>query len=516
MRLVTPLTILLGFPVPGAAFAGTFDEAYTAGAALGTIEALRDVADESCATVEVMALQRGFADLTPAAQARAQALLGAAAWADGGEGAVPRGNVDCALELASVVESEHFTVEWGPLVNLPEGTAEFMLGALEEIRLKFLDGGYDEPAGNPSQKVPFYFGNSGGNSPSIGFDGGYTTMCAGGEHAYVVMSDIRTDEGSVELATHELFHAVQMGGPAPNPVDGWYWEASATWAEDFVQPDWNTHAWVLSAFTGGVELPLADESVFLHRYGLFLYVAFLAEHAPGGLDLVRHVWTTDSRGGLADRLEEYWLSIDDRTDFAEQFGHFTAKTAVMDYEDHSVYVSDSVPPREVLSPPHTLSDVTGTGLYGSHYYQVDASGAAGTKLRVIFQGHDDRQWIVGTARSPDGRTAVSTQMYLDRSGGETLDLLDIGTTYEDTWIIVTRIGDEPSSYDLQLEFLDQTEAPGSDLLPDDESGGSRTVTGTACGGVHPFAWPLASLADGEPAWLALLLLPFVCRRRTAP
>jgi hypothetical protein len=130
------------------------------------------------------------------------------------------------MQLASVVESEHFTVEWGPLVNLPEGTAEFMLGALEEVRLKFLDGGYDEPAGNPSQKVPFYFGNSGGSSPAIGFDGGYTTMCAGGEHAYVVMSDIRTDEGSVELATHELFHAVQMGGPASNPVDGWYWEAS--------------------------------------------------------------------------------------------------------------------------------------------------------------------------------------------------------------------------------------------------------------------------------------------------
>jgi len=519
MRSRVPIAVFVAsWGAVASTSASTFDDGIRAAAAVDTIEALHDVVGPSCATADLLTAQTGWDALPPAVQVRAEAVL-PGAFAAGG--AAPRGNVACDLELANVVESEHFSVQWGPAVNMSQSVAQYLLDALEVVRGRFLDGGYPEPAGNPDVRVPFYFGNSGGGSPSIGFDGGYTTMCSGGEHAYVVMSTMRDDAGSVELATHELFHAVQMGGPASGPVDGWYWEASATWSEDFSEPNWNTYAWVLSAFTTAVDLPLADESSFLHRYGLFIFVSFLAEHAPGELDLARHVWTSESRGGLADRLEEYWESIDERTDFPEQFARFTAKTAIMDYVDQDVFLGAPVPPRDVLSPPTSLEDEGGPPLYGSHYYRIDDADAEGrTKLRVRFEGADDRDWLVAFARTPDGVTAVDSQMYLDRWGSETLDLLDLGSTYEDTWIIVTRTADDPSSYTLELEWLEQTEPPGSDLLPDGgRDGRRRDRIGGACGAVHPFSWPTftASMADGDAGWVVLLLLPlFARRRRIAP
>ena len=518
-RLSALLSIAALTAPAGPASAQTFDDAVQAGEALDRIGRLSDAPHPTCGTMDVRTVQAGWEALDDGLRARADALLPGAFGAEGGSGAsAPRGNVSCDLRLANALESDHFSVEWGPAVSLPEATAQYLLDALEVVRGRFLAAGYPEPAGNPDQKIPFYFGNSGGGSPSIGFDGGYTTMCSGSEHAYVVMSSMRDDPGSVELATHELFHAVQMGGPASGGVDRWYWEASATWSEDLVEPDWNTYAWVLGAYTSATDLPLADESSFLHRYGLFIFVSFLAEHAPGGLDLARHVWTTSNGGDLADRLEEFWEGIDDRTDFAEQFAHFTARTAVMDYVDHAVFMNARVPPRDVPSPPTVLADVSGAGLYGSHFYRVDPTDANGrTKLRVHFEGADDRDWLVAFARSPDGRSVVSTQMYLDRWGEETVELLDIGTTYEETWIIVTRIDEDPSSYTLDLEWWAQTEPPGSDLI-DDDDGRRRDALGSACGASHPFAWPTltASLAAGESGWSLLLLLPLLALLRRAP
>jgi hypothetical protein len=521
MRALRPLgclaaALLASAPGLGNAAAGSSFAAAVRGAtAISAIDALGDAGDSSCATVEVLTVQQTWDDLDDAARARATSLLPQAFHPEGTGGSVPRGGVECDLTLANVIESEHFSIEWGPAVDLAGSTAEHLLAAMEDARRFLLDEGYPEPAGNPSVRVPFYFGNSGGRSPSIPFSGGFTTMCSGGEHAFIVMSDMRADEGSVELATHELFHAVQLGGVEPYQVDGFYWEASATWAEDFVQPDWNTYAWVLYAYTEDPSRPLADGSVFLHRYGLFILVAYLAEHSPGGFEAVRRVWTAPG-AALGPRLEAYWESIDDRTDFPEQFGHFTARTAVMDYADHDTYLAAAITPKAVLTPPESLAGVGSPGLYGSHFYRIDSSGSNGrTKLRVHFEGAQDRQWIVATSRSPDGRESISTQMYLDRQGAQTLDLLDVGTLYEETWVIVTRIGVQSSSYDLSLEFLEQTEEPGSDLLPPEDEDRDPWGSGCTASETHPFAWPISSVGSGAAGSgiLSALLGLLLVRRR---
>ena len=198
-----------------------------------------------------------------------------------------RGSIPCFLQLQNRVESEHFSVEWGPQGGVSQAASDGLLAQLEASRTRLMEAGYAQPAGNPEgHKVPYYLGNSGGNAPTINFNGGYTTVCSNFSHAYVVMSSIEDAIGTLDVANHELFHAVQMGSPQPYGVEGFYWEASATWSEEFVEPTYDIYQWFLPSYTNHTNWALDHEDGsqdgFLHRYAMFILPMFLGESAPGG------------------------------------------------------------------------------------------------------------------------------------------------------------------------------------------------------------------------------------------
>ena len=104
-------------------------------------------------------------------------------------------------------------------------------------------------------------------------------------------------------AAHEYFHAVQFGYDAFE--DGWFMEATATWAEDELFDDIDDNLQYLSA--GPLGKPWAPLDWFggSHHYGDWIWFRYLSERFPtaaGGMPtIVRNIWRrADAVPGAAD------------------------------------------------------------------------------------------------------------------------------------------------------------------------------------------------------------------------
>jgi len=504
------LSTVVALLVPGLAPASELDSAHRALDRLtGAVQAASPF---TCGTVDILEVEAAWSELGEAEQRRFHDALGVPTDSRNDE----RGGVPCFYELSNIVESDHFTVQWGEWGGTTENAANYLLDGLERARETYLGGGYSEPMGNPDIKVPFYLGNSGAGAPGIDFNGGYTTVCTSYQHAYVVMSGINADSGTVDVGVHELFHAVQMGSPDPYGVDGFYWEASAVWAEDFAEPDLNIYAWFLPYYTGYTHLALdyeaGSEVGFMHQYAMFIFPTYIDEYAPGGDQVLVDVWTGGGEG-LKTRMEASWAAQEIETSFAREFGGFTAYSSVMAYDDQLTYNSNRIQPRATFDGGGEIEGEEAPDHYGSHYYRVDPDSedvdSGDTKIRVALDGQGPA-WVLALNRSSDGNTALPTVLVADSDGVAEIEAIDVGTLYEEAWVAVSCARQSCDDYDLTIEMIEQTEEPGSDIDPgDDDDDDGRGPRGVDCSGTgdHPFAWKAAG------AGLGLLFAPLLLRRR---
>jgi hypothetical protein len=460
-----------------------------------------------CATSDLLSLDRAWQLLDTDQRARARRAIAPPnlSSAGGAGDSSERGSLGCFWNLINIVESDHFRAQWGSDGQVDPSDVDALLEHLEAARLVFLDAGYAPSLGSPNYKIPIYLGNSGPGAPSIDFSGGYATVCNSFEQAYVVLSSFGPSS-TANVANHELFHTVQFGSPSPYDVDAYYWEASAVWAQKLAEPEFTGYTWPLSAYTRHTEWALTlygfiqSTDGFLHKYAMFILPMYIAEFAPGGPEALLAVWN-GTGPGLAYRLDDFWDDEHSYTDFPEQFGHFTAHVAMMDFEHHSFYTPHSVSPRDVLRPgadPHR--DVS-PDTYGSHFYLVGLEEAEGkmTTLQITFDGAPG--WIVALSRSDDGVTAQSTVGIADGEGQVILEGPGLGSVFTEAWVIVTNGGEvlpSPGTYSLSLELVerDPTSGPGGE--------GCNTCGGSANTG-HPFTY-------NPGLGLSLLLFPVMARR----
>lgn len=505
-------TLLVTVAVPGLAAA---QDAAAVDRALDRLSGdVRSSTPFTCGTVDILDVQAAWPELDPGERHRFHEATGVPSGArDDGE----RGGVPCFYDLSNIVESDHFTVQWGEWGGTSESSANHLLDGLEAAREVYLEGGYAEPMGNPDIKVPFYLGNSGSAAPGIDFNGGYTTVCTSYQHAYVVMSSIEANDSTVDVGIHELFHAVQMGSPDPYPVDGFYWEATAVWAEDFARPDLNIYAWFLPYYTNYTHLALnyeaGSEVGFMHQYAMFIFPTYIDEYAPGGPQVLADVWNGGGEG-IEARMEASWAAQEIDTSFDREFGGFTAYSSVMAYEDQAIYNSNRIQPAQVFDGGGEIEGEGAPDWFGTHYYRVDPDeddvDAGDTKIRVSLDGQGP-SWVLALNRSTDGDTTLPTVVLANSDGVAEIEAIDVGTLYEEAWVAVTCTRNSCQDYDLVIEFVEQTEEPGSDIDPgdDDDDDDGRGRGGVDCSGTgdHPFAWQATGVS------LGFLFAPLLLLRR---
>ncbi|MFT4977931.1 MAG: hypothetical protein ACI8S6_003838, partial [Myxococcota bacterium] len=205
------------------------------------------------------------------------------------------------------VIGEHFSVEWdGNTVS--ESTAQAFLDALEyswDIEIDEL--GWAEPTGASDTQILAYIAD--GNSA-----GAYTTITSCSSGSVSAMPYIVAYAGSFSassgwyktMAAHEFNHATQFYYGYGQEF--YYWEATASWLEEYVYPDQND--WASSIQYGYSKQPHIsmnasdqnDNDVFWHMYAMAVWNFYLDEHV-GGHDLIQQIWENTPRNGQYN----YWM-----------------------------------------------------------------------------------------------------------------------------------------------------------------------------------------------------------------
>ncbi len=111
------------------------------------------------------------------------------------------------------------------------------------------------------------------------------------------------DELGATLA-HELFHAFQHAWDAYE--DDWWSEATAVWAEDFINSKWDTeHAYVGDAFDeGDNSLRTLDDNAEDHMYGIYIFPYYLTKvRDPDNNHLIGKIWASCESQVALDAVE---------------------------------------------------------------------------------------------------------------------------------------------------------------------------------------------------------------------
>ena len=140
---------------------------------------------------------------------------------------------------------------------------------------------------------------------------GYTTEYSTPEYpdGYPVIylnSTTARDEGFwTTLASHEFHHAIQYAyrdyGNGRD-TESWYWEASATWASNLVEPDTTTLDYLAASYSRGSDEAYTNTDGS-HQYGMYVFNAWL-DTGVVGAGAMQNTW---EEGVL--RTGEPWRDI---------------------------------------------------------------------------------------------------------------------------------------------------------------------------------------------------------------
>ena len=325
----------------------------------------------------------------------------------------------------------HYLDNW---VDGDRFSVQYETGAITESEatdfLSWLDFSYDrqvtelgwlEPDGMASYPM-LVMVVSGGSASA------YTTVenCPGeGYIPYVVVYEGSFDAGdwAMTMATHEFNHASQYAyGDAH---EFWFWEATATWIEEYAYPemnDWaqNTYFYGrypyigMNAWAGSS----SSSALFNHTYAMAVWNFYLDEHV-GGHDLVQDIWNNSRHeaGSYA-----YWMpdAIDDirGEQFDELYPEFLGVMAVRAFEERS-WFSNAERVASVSSLPDSGESRSGTApqSLGANFITVDRDlGSDGQHLHVRFAGDDSPDEWTAVLVAGNATRADMVELDVDRDG----------------------------------------------------------------------------------------------------
>ena len=310
------------------------------------------------------------------------------------------------VPLGQVAFSEHFALHWGAQFDSMERVDDILALLEDTWTIQVEQWGMLPPTTDRYFNV--YLGSTGSEVPSDLSVAGYYDVDDLGS-PMVVLGNYVTDSWSIAKTTvpHEFFHAVQhRAGTYTQFADRWYWEASATWAEQEVLPSHPAHADFLFGYALRPYLPLAHFELFssgnieeYHPYGAFIVLQFLTEHGQQNSDVVAS-WTMPTEDEYPidwwhEHLETQSLSL------GSLLSDFSAHNVYWDYEDSVIYETQvasyvaSDPTRDervagLLSAGELEQSVPSDlrpGAFGYNFWTVETSDRVDTEtIELWFDG----------------------------------------------------------------------------------------------------------------------------------
>ncbi len=448
----------------------------------GLLSLVDRVGELHCATPLVLALEQHWDHLPTAERARATAVL-APFKADlfdplpvnRAGGAPPPASDTCWGQQAdNRVVGEHFVVEYEDGVDADDVDA--FLTALEYSWTKEVDElEWNEPEGTDQYLMLAYVQNQ-------NTGGAYTTVerCGSVYMPYIVAGkdSWRDPYWGDTMAAHEFNHAIQYSyGYSP---EFWWWEATATYIEDYVYPNVNYWSAYVTGYTDHPEIAFAaygqdDYDVFYHMYGMAIW-AFYLDNYHGGHDTVQSTWKNASKVsgtytyGGNDMVDDLGL------DWDEAYLDFSARNTVMDYEQQR-YFSDIELVDTIRSLPYTAeSGRDAPQGYGQNYFKV-AADAGGGDLVVSFQTEERADFAVQIVAAD---TAVLRSEYaiVEEEGEVRLD--NFGET--DAWIIISPLKYTDNDTEYAYTFTASLERTGNNPGDTGSEGDDTGTDGNVDGG----------------------------------
>ena len=412
------------------------------------------------------------------------------------------------------IVGEHFSVEWdGDTVS--QATAQAYLDALEESwSIEVDELGWYGPSGASQTQILAYIAS--GN-----YAGAYTTVASCSSGSVSAMPYIVAYSGSfyagqwyLTMAAHEFHHATQFYYGYGHEF--YWWEASATWMEEYVYPARND--WASPIYSGYTQQPHIafnasdqnDDAVFWHMYAMAIWAFYLDEHV-GGHDLIQQIWELGWQYNnvyyglwMPDVIEELGY------DFDEIYAGFLATVAVADFAEPAFFYQP-VWSAEIDELPSAgdAPSVDAPQSLGQNFIRFDSSlGTDDQAIEVSFDGQDGVEWYAVLVRGQENILSDYISIELDEDGAGT-GQLSFPAGDEDIYLVVSpkdpsAVGNhynwsraEEFTYEWTAELVaaepDDGE-PGSGGDGGGNGGGKSACGCSASGGALSAAWAVGLLA----------------------
>jgi len=440
--------------------------------------------------------------------------------------------------------SAHFALRTGPMIPVDGTKSQLILDALEKaFQKEVVDMALPAPVGSAQYLVNAYIGNSGGNAPSIDFEGAYTTVDNQGFPIMVIHPSLLRDSSALQTTTaHELFHTVQDAtGPLYDYDEGlksgWYWEATAEWASAEVYPTYveefvGAYAMQPQVSVNYMDYPDMQTLIEYHHYGAAIFPRYLQEKV-GDWTLVRDSWKKQPPPAPRSAIAAIENLLKTRgTSVREHLADFALRNTIWDYTKGDAYARyadetvssfgrendlrfvDDLPVGGTTDEKRVADEKLPWGLaYNVIRVKRPTAGPWTVSFRADAAGStgDPSAFDVLVARVKGARTLVEAKKIALTDGAGSIDLPEVAAT-ESLFLVVASI---PDTFEKDETFgysytMKSTAATTPDLAgaPDmGTGGGGGSSGGCAVGGRAPSASPLALLA------FAALALAAARRRR---
>ncbi len=391
------------------------------------------------ATLVLRDLMMVRADLTGADRRAADRILARPTDPDDGEDftleysvveAPPVCGPDICVHYVTTTGDAPPLTDTNPANGVPDQVDQ-VLTTLELVHGKYAAAGYRQPKGDGTtgggtDLIDVYLGNVGGDQIY-----GYcapeseTSPTGWDRAAYCVLDDdfslaefpTNTPTENMKVtAAHEYFHAVQFAYDAFE--DGWFMEATATWAEDELYDGVNDSRNYLSESQLRAPHVSLDDNRFMSVYGNWIFFRYLTEKyrtSAGGMPtLIRSMWNR-ADGSLAG-ADQYSLQAVSNTIKAagSNLTRTYASFADANRRPRTTYDEGkqlNYPTSPLVFRPVTLSPRASKTTWGSFRLDHLTNGTVRFKPKGLTQKSWKLKAQVNMAPRTRGSAAVATVSY---------------------------------------------------------------------------------------------------------